>query len=123
MTARSSGSASASARNSANETPPVRARDVIEVGAERIVELPALHLRRRLRRERLLRPEPRVGRDAGDGVARAWARRANTLGVSGRSMASEDMVGSLSSPSPGLTRIAGEGGAKRRVRVSVGRGR
>ena len=46
------------------------ARDIVEVGAERIVELPPLDLRRRLRRERLLRPEPGRGRNAADGVAR-----------------------------------------------------
>ena len=46
------------------------ARDIVEVGAERIVELPALDLRRRHRRERLQRPEPGVRRHAGDHVAR-----------------------------------------------------
>jgi hypothetical protein len=47
-----------------------RARHVGEVDAEGIVELPALDLGRRLRRQRLLRPETSVGRNARDGVAR-----------------------------------------------------
>ena len=46
------------------------ARHIGKVDAEGIIELPAFHLRRRLRRQRLLRPEPRVGGDARDGVAR-----------------------------------------------------
>ena len=49
--------------------PGLRARDIIEVRAERIVELPPLHVRRRLRLQRLLWPEPRLRRHAGDGVA------------------------------------------------------
>jgi hypothetical protein len=46
------------------------ARDIVEVGAERIVELAPLDLRRGHRRERLQRPEPGVRRYAGDGVTR-----------------------------------------------------
>ena len=48
----------------------VGARHVVEVGAERIVELPPLDFRRGHRRERLLRPEPRIRRNAGDHIAR-----------------------------------------------------
>ena len=46
------------------------ARDIVEVGAERIVELPPLDLWRGHGRERLQRPEPGVGRNAGDDIAR-----------------------------------------------------
>jgi len=45
------------------------ARDIVEVGAERIVELAPLDLRRGHWSQRLQRPEPGVRRDAGDGVA------------------------------------------------------
>ena len=47
----------------------VRARDIVEVGAERIVPLPALDLGRGHRLKRLQRPEPGVGRNAGDHIA------------------------------------------------------
>ncbi len=47
------------------------ARDIVEVQAERIVELPPLDLGGRLRRQRLLRPEPGRRRNAADGVARS----------------------------------------------------
>ena len=82
------------------------ARDVIEVRAERIVELPALHVRRRLRRKRLLRAEPGVRRHAGDGVA----RRLGKAREHARGQRAFDGVrghaGFLAAP---LARFAGEG--------------
>src|ERR1700722_4643332 len=44
--------------------------DIVEVGAERIIPLPSLDLRRGHRRERLQRPEPGVRRYAGDQITR-----------------------------------------------------
>ena len=78
MIVRSSGRASASARRFGKADRLVRARRVVDVDAEGIVELPALHLGRRHRRERLLRPEPGRGRDARYGVARGGRRGAQT---------------------------------------------
>jgi hypothetical protein len=48
----------------------VGTRDIVEVGAERIVPLPPFDFRRGHRLERLQRPEPGVRRDASDHVAR-----------------------------------------------------
>ena len=71
------------------------ARDIVEVGAERIVELPPLHLRRGLRRERLLRPEPGVRRDAGDGVARGLGEAGEDVRGQRAFERRPDMQGSL----------------------------
>ena len=106
MTARSSGSASASALQFGEGNAALGARNIVEVGAERIVELPALHLGRRLGRERLLRAEPCIGRDAGDRVA----RRLRQAGENARGQRAFDGVrhaGSLSSPSPACGRGLG----------------
>ena len=70
ITARRSGSASASPRSSANETAVFGARDVIEVGPEWIVPLAPLDVGRRHRRERQQRAEPGVWRHAGDHISR-----------------------------------------------------
>src|SRR5690348_5385067 len=52
----------------------VAARRDREIVAEGIVELASAGIGRRLRRQRLERPEPRLGRDAADDVAQALDR-------------------------------------------------
>ena len=61
----------------------VRTRDIGEIDAERIVPLPALHIRGR-RRERLLRPEPGVRPDARDRVARGGGEASEKVRRQGR---------------------------------------